>query len=137
MCISYLCNEINTVSILQTPKVTGFRTMTQADVPAAFRLVSEVCAVDCVSLYLTVCILVTYFVVTAQVLAIFVVVLCWQYLSKFNLSPVFTEEEFCHWFLPSQGIVDSYIVEVNCFVQMSTVYSILTDSWFSYACVID
>jgi len=33
------------VFILQTPKVTGFRTMTQADVPFVFRLMSEVCLV--------------------------------------------------------------------------------------------
>jgi len=40
----------------------------------------------------------------------------WQYLGKFTLAPVFTEAEFCHWFLPRQGIVDSYVVEVNCSV---------------------
>jgi len=34
--------------IVQSPKVTGFRTMTQADVPLAFRLVCEVCVVDAV-----------------------------------------------------------------------------------------
>ena len=40
-------NEICTiVVILQTQKVTGFRTMTQADVPLAFRLVTEVCMAD-------------------------------------------------------------------------------------------
>jgi len=30
---------------------------------------------------------------------------------------MFTEEEFRHWFMPRQGIVDSYVVEVNCFVK--------------------
>jgi len=32
----------DTVTTLQMPKVTGFRTMTKADVPLAFRLVAEV-----------------------------------------------------------------------------------------------
>lgn len=34
-----------------------------------------------------------------------------QYLTKFNLSPLFTEEDFRHWFLPQVGIVDSFVVE--------------------------
>ena len=34
-----------------------------------------------------------------------------QYLRKFDLVPVFTEEEFKHWFLPQSGIVDTYIVQ--------------------------
>jgi glycylpeptide N-tetradecanoyltransferase len=36
-----------------------------------------------------------------------------EYLKKFSLVPVFTEDEFCHWFIPRQGIVDSYVVETN------------------------
>ena len=47
-----------------------------------------------------------------------VVVCCGQYLGKFTLAPVYTEEEFCHWFLPRQGIVDSYVVEVSGLVRM-------------------
>jgi len=43
----FIFNEIcDIVVIVQSPKVTGFRTMTQADVPLAFRLVSEVCMID-------------------------------------------------------------------------------------------
>merc|ERR1719209_1945784 len=34
-----------------------------------------------------------------------------EYLLKFNLAPVFSKDEFCHWFLPQQGIIDSYVVE--------------------------
>lgn len=34
-----------------------------------------------------------------------------QYLSKFSLRPSFTDEEFCHWFLPREDIVECYIVE--------------------------
>lgn len=36
-----------------------------------------------------------------------------QYLKKFDLAPVFTEEDFAHWFLPHQDIVDSFVVEVD------------------------
>lgn len=35
------------------------------------------------------------------------------YLKKFDLAPVFTEEEFCHWFIPRTEIVDSFVVEKN------------------------
>ena len=36
-----------------------------------------------------------------------------QYLNKFDLAPVFSEEEFKHWFIPRPGIVDSFVVEVG------------------------
>lgn len=32
------------------------------------------------------------------------------YLTKFHLTPVFTEEEFGHWITPRDGIVDSFVV---------------------------
>ena len=34
-----------------------------------------------------------------------------NYLEQFNLRPVFSLEEFSHWFLPKDDIVDSYVVE--------------------------
>ncbi|XP_047738395.1 glycylpeptide N-tetradecanoyltransferase isoform X2 [Hyalella azteca] len=34
-----------------------------------------------------------------------------DYLKQFQLSPLFNEEEFNHWFLPKDDIVDSYLVE--------------------------
>ena len=34
-----------------------------------------------------------------------------QYLEKFDLAPVFSEEEFRHWFLPQNGIINSFVVE--------------------------
>ncbi|XP_074658765.1 glycylpeptide N-tetradecanoyltransferase 1-like isoform X1 [Tubulanus polymorphus] len=34
-----------------------------------------------------------------------------EYLKKFDLSPIFTQAEFRHWFLPREGIVNSYVVE--------------------------
>lgn len=34
-----------------------------------------------------------------------------QYLSKFKLKPTFNEEEFKHWFLPREQIIDSFVVE--------------------------
>ncbi|XKL61243.1 hypothetical protein PGB90_008300 [Kerria lacca] len=36
-----------------------------------------------------------------------------EYLKKFDLVPIFTEEEFRHWFVPQTGIVDTYVVENN------------------------
>jgi len=32
-----------------------------------------------------------------------------KYLEQFQLAPVFTEEEFAHWFLPREGVVTSHI----------------------------
>lgn len=34
-----------------------------------------------------------------------------EYLNKFDLAPVFSKEEFIHWFLPQDRIIDSYVVE--------------------------
>lgn len=34
-----------------------------------------------------------------------------DYLTKFDLSPVFNDEEFRHWFIPQSGIIDSYVVQ--------------------------
>ena len=35
-----------------------------------------------------------------------------EYLRKFRVSATFNEEEFAHWFLPKDGIVNAYVVEV-------------------------
>ncbi|XP_039443720.1 glycylpeptide N-tetradecanoyltransferase [Culex pipiens pallens] len=34
-----------------------------------------------------------------------------QYLAGFNLTPSFDEDEFRHWFLPQDGIIDCFVVE--------------------------
>lgn len=34
-----------------------------------------------------------------------------DYLSKFKLRPVYSEDEFTHWFLPREGVIDSFVVE--------------------------
>lgn len=34
-----------------------------------------------------------------------------EYLNGFNLIPVFTEDEFRHWFSPRSGIISAYVVE--------------------------
>lgn len=34
-----------------------------------------------------------------------------RYLLGFNLTPVFDEEEFRHWFSPQEGIIDCFVVE--------------------------
>jgi len=32
-----------------------------------------------------------------------------KYLQKFNLSVIFSEEEFAHWLLPREGVIQSYV----------------------------
>lgn len=34
-----------------------------------------------------------------------------EYLSHFDLASYFTKEDFIHWFLPRQNIIDSFVVE--------------------------
>jgi len=34
-----------------------------------------------------------------------------KHLEKYDLIPVFTEEDFLHWFLPRDEIIDTYVVE--------------------------
>ena len=34
-------------------------------------------------------------------------------MQNFDLSPVYDEEEFKHWFLPRENVVDSFVVEEN------------------------
>lgn len=36
-----------------------------------------------------------------------------KYLNSLDLAPVFSIEEFKHWFIPRKGIVDSYVVETQ------------------------
>ena len=33
-----------------------------------------------------------------------------NYLKRFRLAPVFSEEEFAHWLLPREGVVSSFVV---------------------------
>lgn len=46
-----------------------------------------------------------------------------QYLDRFDLSPTFTIEEFRHWFIPRQGIVDTYVVEASSCEPVYYIYS--------------
>lgn len=34
-----------------------------------------------------------------------------EYLKKFSLCPVFSKEEFLHWFTPIEGIIECFVVE--------------------------
>ena len=34
-------------------------------------------------------------------------------MNQFDLAPIFSEEDFNHWFLPREGIIDSFVVEQN------------------------
>jgi hypothetical protein len=49
-----------------------------------------------------------------------------QYLSQFALSPSYSLEEFQHWFLPRDGIVDSYVVEVSTHCALQFIFPFLT-----------
>lgn len=47
-----------------------------------------------------------------------------KYLSKFDVAPVFeTDEDVCHWLLPTKDVVWSYVVEV-CQVKNHHAYSL-------------
>lgn len=34
-----------------------------------------------------------------------------NYLAKFKLKPVYSDDEFKHWFMPREGVIDSFVVE--------------------------
>ena len=34
-----------------------------------------------------------------------------KYLTKFDLAPIFTEQDVQHWFLPQPNIIEAYVVE--------------------------
>ncbi|KAH9520312.1 Glycylpeptide N-tetradecanoyltransferase 2 [Bulinus truncatus] len=34
-----------------------------------------------------------------------------KFMHRYDLAPLFTEEEFRHWFIPRDGIINSYVVE--------------------------
>ena len=36
-----------------------------------------------------------------------------QYLERMDLAPVFSEEDFRHWFICRKGIIESFVVEVS------------------------
>lgn len=36
-----------------------------------------------------------------------------DYLPKFKVSPIFSKEEFKHWFFPRKTIVETYVLESN------------------------
>ncbi|XP_063381806.1 glycylpeptide N-tetradecanoyltransferase-like [Cydia fagiglandana] len=36
-----------------------------------------------------------------------------NYLSKFDLTPIFNEDDFKHWFTPQTDIIDSFVVEAS------------------------
>lgn len=34
-----------------------------------------------------------------------------EYLKQFKLAPQLSEDEFAHWLLPREGVVDSFVVK--------------------------
>jgi glycylpeptide N-tetradecanoyltransferase len=35
------------------------------------------------------------------------------FLRRYDIAPVFNEEEVKHWFLPIEGVIESFVVEVS------------------------
>lgn len=57
-----------------------------------------------------------------------------EYLSQFNLVPAMNQEEVEHWLLPRENIIDTYLVEVNVQMTISSpqIYSSVPDaSWWN------
>lgn len=51
-----------------------------------------------------------YFIKKINKYFIILVTFTFQYMKSFDLSPMFSDEEFKHWFLPQEGIIDAYVV---------------------------
>lgn len=51
-----------------------------------------------------------------------------EYLSQFNLVPAMNQEEVEHWLLPRDNIIDTYLVEVNVQITISSPRNILFSS---------
>ncbi|BFZ01130.1 hypothetical protein BsWGS_04169 [Bradybaena similaris] len=39
--------------------------------------------------------------------------LLFEFMQKYQLAPLFTEEDFRHWFMPRSGIINSFVVETG------------------------
>lgn len=77
-------------------RTPGFRKLTEKDLPQARKLLANVRILYSVNI--------NDFVINIVFIFIF------QYLKSFDLSPMFSDEEFKHWFLPQAGIIDAYVV---------------------------
>ncbi len=84
-------NKIGFVFIKQETQVKGFRAMRESDIPRAFALLTQVNKQNS-------------FIFSKDY---------FQYLKKFDLSPVFTQEEFEYLCQNRPNIVSSFVVEVN------------------------
>jgi len=49
-----------------------------------------------------------------------------KYLEKFLIRPIFTEVEFAHWFLPVDGVVNSFVIEDEKTHQITDFFSFYT-----------
>lgn len=81
-------------------RTPGFRKLTEKDLPQARKLLSDVRILE-YHYYKS-----TYTSNYTTILIIFT----FQYMNSFDLSPMFSNEEFKHWFLPQEGIIDAYVV---------------------------
>lgn len=78
-------------------RTPGFRKLTEKDLPQARKLLTSV-RIDYTKLKVN------------QIYILFIN-FTFQYMKTFDLSPTFSDEEFKHWFLPQEGIIDAYVVE--------------------------
>lgn len=74
-------------------KTPGLRKMKASDVPEACKLMNEVGVARSRLRFHLECLL------------------FFQYLSQYDLSPIFSEDDFTHWFLPRENIIESFVVE--------------------------
>jgi len=85
-------------------KVPGFRKMTYTDIPQAHKILMEV------SVRMKLVFILVYSLCTIYIRSSWPHLFL-QYLEKFDLAPMFSLEEFEHWFLPQSGIINSFVVE--------------------------
>lgn len=83
----------------ENTKVPGFRKLVYTDIPQARKILMEV-SIKAILVYFLYLI---YLIITNTFI--------FQYLEKFDLAPIFSAEEFEHWFLPRTGIINSFVVE--------------------------
>lgn len=85
--------QMKLLRLPETTKIEGLRALVASDVPAACKLLNEVRSCS--------------------------IMLNWlfnrffQYLEQYSIVPMFNEQEFAHWFLPRENIINCYVVETE------------------------
>ena len=79
---------IRLMKVPDQPSIPGLRPMERKDCTKAWKLLSNYLKVN-----------------FSNFSKIFI------FFQDFNLAPVYSEDEFVHWFLPRDGVIYSYVVE--------------------------